>query len=190
MSLVSQQLLDLEFLTPDPGGFAPVYFSQMDRAIGQSNTSGSLAFAPATTPIDSSQPGNLADSRPCSERLDVRNLAQNLESHQQIVSRCEIGHAISSVIAPARTRLRLDGGAFDMMHERLGLSIFTSLWLWSLGDVAHSEAMQCETPEIDIKTMSGELLPSVVRFAREIPTAIHAVCEWWGPPIKGPFTSW
>jgi hypothetical protein len=73
------------------------------------------------------------------------------------------------------------------MHRLLGLSIFISLWLWSLAAVAYSEVMQCETPDIDIKTMSGELPPSVIRFAREIPTAIHAVCEWWGPTYKGAF---
>jgi len=26
-------MLDLEFLAPDPGGFIPVYFSKLDRAI-------------------------------------------------------------------------------------------------------------------------------------------------------------
>jgi hypothetical protein len=87
MALLSKQMLDLEFLAPDPGGFIPMYFSQMDRAIRQPNASGSLPFAPATAPIDLSQSSDFADSRCGSERLDFRNLAQNLESHRRIVSR-------------------------------------------------------------------------------------------------------
>jgi hypothetical protein len=43
-------MLDFEFLAPDPGGFVPMYVSQMDRAIRQANMSDSLAFAPATRP--------------------------------------------------------------------------------------------------------------------------------------------
>jgi hypothetical protein len=73
------------------------------------------------------------------------------------------------------------------MHGLLGLSLSLPLWLWSLGAVAHSEVMQCETPDIDIKSMSGDLPPLAIRFAREIPAAIRSVCEWWGPTYNGPF---
>ena len=73
------------------------------------------------------------------------------------------------------------------MHRLFNLSISLPLWLWSLGATAHSEVVRCETPDIDIKSMSGELPPSAIRFAREIPTAIRAVCEWWGPTYNGPF---
>ena len=55
-------MLDFEFLAPDPGGFVPMYLSQMDRAIRQPNAGDSFAFSPATAPIEPSQPSDFADS--------------------------------------------------------------------------------------------------------------------------------
>jgi hypothetical protein len=75
----SKQVLDLYFFAPDSGGLIPVYFSDLDRAIGQSDAGYAFSFTPSAAPIDASQPGDLADSRPGGESLDLRNFAQKLE---------------------------------------------------------------------------------------------------------------
>jgi hypothetical protein len=59
----------------------------MDGAVSQPNMSDSLAFAPTTASIHSSQSTDFTDSRSCGERLDVPNLAQNLEVHEAIVAK-------------------------------------------------------------------------------------------------------
>jgi hypothetical protein len=63
-----------------------VYFCHVDRAIGQSNASVSLAFAPPRTSIDSPQPSDFANTRSGGKRLNLKNLANELEMHGQIVA--------------------------------------------------------------------------------------------------------
>jgi len=63
-----------------------MYFSAMDKSIRQPDTRSSLALAPSSTPVDSSQPSYFADSGTCGESLDVRNVTQNFEVHSLIVS--------------------------------------------------------------------------------------------------------
>jgi hypothetical protein len=58
----------------------------MDSAIRQPHTGGPPPFTPTAAPIDSLQPRYFANSGPCGERLNVGNLAQNLEAHWLIVS--------------------------------------------------------------------------------------------------------
>ncbi len=58
-----------------------MYFSPMDNAIQQPDARNSLAFAPSSASVNSSQPGYFADSGPCGECLNVRNVAQNFEVH-------------------------------------------------------------------------------------------------------------
>jgi hypothetical protein len=76
-----KEVLDLEFLAPDAGGFVPVYFSQMNRTIRQSDPRNALTLAPTAAPIEPSQTGNFANFRASGEGLDVGNLAENLEAH-------------------------------------------------------------------------------------------------------------
>jgi hypothetical protein len=54
-------MLDLEFLASDASGFIPMYFRHMQGAIGKSNASDTLAFAPATAPIGSPQPSDFRE---------------------------------------------------------------------------------------------------------------------------------
>ncbi len=75
------------FLASDSRGLIPVYFGEMHRAIGQSNMSDPLALLSATASIDLSKAGELPDARPCGECFDIGNFAQNLEVHQQSVSK-------------------------------------------------------------------------------------------------------
>jgi len=86
MVSISKQLLDLVLFPPNSGGFVPVYFSQMDRAIRQPHAGDSFALPPAATPIGFSQAGDFANSRPRGEGLDVGYFVLNLEVHQLIVS--------------------------------------------------------------------------------------------------------
>src|SRR5271170_6846975 len=79
-------MLDLLFLPPDSGGFVPVYFSQMDSAIGQQHLRDSFALAPMAAPIDPSKPCYFANSRPCGESLNVGYFALNREAHPPKVS--------------------------------------------------------------------------------------------------------
>ncbi len=58
----------------------------MDSAIRQPHAGDSLAFAPAAGPLDSSQAGDFANSRPRGEGLNVGYFALNLEVHRRIVS--------------------------------------------------------------------------------------------------------
>jgi len=51
----------------------------MDSAIGKLNLGGSFPFAPSTPPIDLSQSGDFADSATSGERLNIRNVSQDLE---------------------------------------------------------------------------------------------------------------
>jgi hypothetical protein len=64
--------------------------------------------------------------------------------------------------------------------------IAAPLCLLSADLSVHAEA-GCQTPDIDFKFLSSEMSPSALPFAREIPVAIQAVCEWWGPTYSGPF---
>jgi hypothetical protein len=60
----------------------------------------SLAFAPATASIGSSQSSDFTDGGPCGERLDLRNVAQNLEVHRPIVSKlCDIVNVAAAAAA-------------------------------------------------------------------------------------------
>jgi len=54
-------MLDLEFLASDSGGFVPVYFSNVNRAIGKANACDAFALAPATEAIDPPQARDLTD---------------------------------------------------------------------------------------------------------------------------------
>jgi hypothetical protein len=79
-------VLDLEFLAPDSGGFVPMYLSQTNNAIRESNPRHAFSLAPAAATVDSAQSGNLAYTRSRSEGFDVGNLAKNFELHERIVS--------------------------------------------------------------------------------------------------------
>src|SRR4051812_14119816 len=82
----SKQVFDLVFLPPDSGGFVPVYFSQMDRAIHEPHAANALALTPASGSIDFAQPAYFANSGACCEGLNVGDFAQNLEPHWVILS--------------------------------------------------------------------------------------------------------
>src|SRR5438876_9552185 len=102
----SEQVLYLEFLTSDSSRFIPVYFSEMDGAIRQPDTRDALAFAPATTSIHSLQSGDFVYSGSYGERLDIRNVAQNLEMHERIVARpCDIVNGRNRMEGAACVRL-------------------------------------------------------------------------------------
>src|SRR5262249_1726621 len=93
------------FLASDSCRFILVYFSQMDGAVGQPNAGDSLSFAPTAASIDSSQSPDFTDSRACGERLDLRNIAQNLEVHSTIVAkRCNPVNADANCGAGTRVR--------------------------------------------------------------------------------------
>ena len=47
-----------------------------------------FAFTPATTSVNSPQPGYLADTGTGRKRLNIRNLAKNLELHEPSVLKC------------------------------------------------------------------------------------------------------
>src|ERR1700681_3479498 len=79
----------------------------MNGTVSKLNTSDSLTFAPATTSVHSPQSADFTDSRSCGERLDVPNLAQNLEVHEAIVTKpfntvngAEIGRSLPSARTP------------------------------------------------------------------------------------------
>jgi hypothetical protein len=61
------------------------YFSQTELAIGQSNAADPLAFTPATGAICPAKPGDLTNAGPDSDRLNFGDLAQNPETHPEIV---------------------------------------------------------------------------------------------------------
>jgi hypothetical protein len=79
--LSSEQALDLEFLAADSGRFVSVYFSQMQRAIGQSDARDAFALSPASASVDSAEPGYLANARPYREGFDVRDFTNNFKVH-------------------------------------------------------------------------------------------------------------
>jgi hypothetical protein len=68
------------------------------------------------------------------------------------------------------------------MHRFLDQLVAALLYLLSF-DVSVGAEAGCDTPDIDFTEMS----PSALPFVREIPVAIQAVCEWWGPTYNGPF---
>jgi hypothetical protein len=72
-----------------------MYLSEMDRTIPQSNTRDPFALAPSPASIGFPQPCELADSRSCGERLDLRNLAENLEVEAAIGRRYSITSSTS-----------------------------------------------------------------------------------------------
>src|SRR5712672_209466 len=61
--------------------------SEKNGAVSQSNLRNPLALAPATTSINSPQSGNFANAGPGSKCLDIRDITQNLEFHEIIVSK-------------------------------------------------------------------------------------------------------
>jgi hypothetical protein len=89
-------------------------------------------------------------------------------------------------------RRRVDAGAdisccgYRAMRKIFGQLVVAALCLLSL-DVSVRAESGCETPDIDFKFLSGEMSPSALPFVREMPVAIRAVCEWWGPTYSGPF---
>src|SRR6185437_5292118 len=103
----SEQMLDLEFLASDSGGFVPVYFSNVNRAIGKANACDAFALAPATEAIDPPQARDLADRGAGSESLDPGNFAQNLEAHPLIVSIAD--HTVNiAILRQRKSRSPLD----------------------------------------------------------------------------------
>src|SRR6185436_11129220 len=63
-----------------------MYFSQMDRAIGKSDSSDALSFSPPAAAVDFSEAGDFTNAGSRRKGLDVRNGAQDLELHRAIVS--------------------------------------------------------------------------------------------------------
>jgi hypothetical protein len=57
----------------------------MDRAIGKSHAGEAFSFSPTAATVDSSQPRNLANSRPGGESFDVGNFTENLETRDPIL---------------------------------------------------------------------------------------------------------
>ncbi len=72
-------MFDFEFFAPEPGRFVPMYLSQTQRAIGQSDASNTFAFTPASTAVNPTQPSDLADARSCREGFDLRNFADDFK---------------------------------------------------------------------------------------------------------------
>ena len=72
------------------------------------------------------------------------------------------------------------------MRKFPGELIVAPLCLLSLHVSLHAEPV-CETPDIDFQFLSAEMRPSALPFVRQIPVAIQAVCEWWGPTYNGAF---
>jgi hypothetical protein len=64
-----------------------MYLSHVNGAIPQPDTCNAFAFAPAATPVELSQPGDFTNCRARRERLDFRNLADDLEMHPAMVPR-------------------------------------------------------------------------------------------------------
>ncbi len=72
----------------------------MDGAIGKANLGNAFPLAPTSTAIELSQPGELTDSRPNRERFNLRDRAEQLETHEAIVPKsCGI-----------RQREKMEGG--------------------------------------------------------------------------------
>ncbi|MCX7894013.1 MAG: hypothetical protein N2544_16800 [Burkholderiales bacterium] len=68
----------------------------MNRAIGESNARETLPLSPAALPVLPSETRKLTDGRSDSERLDVRDVADDLEVHVAMVTkRCRIVNARS-----------------------------------------------------------------------------------------------
>jgi hypothetical protein len=84
--MLLQKAFDLEFLAPDAGSFVPVYLSRMDRAIAQPDMSDTLAFAPATAPIDALKPGTLPNSGSLKRKSQYRKFRSQSRSALLIVS--------------------------------------------------------------------------------------------------------
>jgi hypothetical protein len=81
-----------------------VCFSYMNRAIGQSNASDTLALPPAPASAGLAKAGELADAGPCGERLDFGNFAQNLKVHRRSVSK-----SYGSVNGAGTTATQMEG---------------------------------------------------------------------------------
>jgi hypothetical protein len=88
-------MFDLELFAPDAEGLVPMQFGKVRGTIRQSDTSDSLAFAPAAASVDPSQPGDFPDSGACGERFDLRNFAQDLEAHGRSVRMLFLAYARS-----------------------------------------------------------------------------------------------
>jgi hypothetical protein len=73
MAWMSKQVLDLEFPPPDPGSLVPVYFRDMDRAIGQSDASDAFAFPPPPVAIQPPEPGDLGMRDPMAGDATVKS---------------------------------------------------------------------------------------------------------------------
>jgi len=76
----------------------------MDSAIGKLNLGGSFPFAPSTPSIDLSQSGDFADAATGGERLNIRNVTQDLEMHHQPI---QAGRGFREGLSPSDARSRV-----------------------------------------------------------------------------------
>jgi hypothetical protein len=86
MATCSQQMFDLVFAATDAGRLVPVYFSETDLAIGESDVTDAFAFSPTAAAVGFTEPGNLADAGTRRDRFDIENPAHDLDRHPEIVS--------------------------------------------------------------------------------------------------------
>jgi hypothetical protein len=86
MSEVLDEAPDLEFTLADTRCLIPVDFGQVDRAVIEANSGDPLALSPATLTVELPETRYLPDSRPSSERFDMRDLAEDAKVHAAIVA--------------------------------------------------------------------------------------------------------
>lgn len=78
-----ERFFELEFFLSDAMRFIPVKFSFANRTIGQPYGGDSLHFAPLSAPMLSVKTAAIAHFCSRSDRLDVANLAEDLELHSR-----------------------------------------------------------------------------------------------------------
>ena len=85
MGYLALQMFDLVFAATDAGRLVPVYFSEADLAIGESDVTDAFAFSPSAAAIGFTEPGNLTDAGTRRDRFDIENPTHNLDRHPEIV---------------------------------------------------------------------------------------------------------